>query len=94
MKKLLSSIILLLFLALIASSPAYASANTPGLNDSPVAAPYIDPTAGGVLIQILLVGTAGVLGLLKLFWRRIFTRWSRKKEGTPVSAKSDTDADA
>lgn len=32
---------------------------------------YIDPTTGGVLIQILLGGTAGVLVLGKIFWHRL-----------------------
>ena len=32
---------------------------------------YIDPSAGGMLIQALLAGTAGVAVLGKLFWGRI-----------------------
>lgn len=38
---------------------------------------YIDPTAGGMLVQVLLGSAAGILLILKLFWRhlkRIFTR--------------------
>jgi len=35
------------------------------------AAAYIDPSAGGMLIQALLAGTAGVAVLGKLFWGRI-----------------------
>ncbi len=34
---------------------------------------YIDPSAGGMLIQLLLAGTAGVAILGKLFWHRIRT---------------------
>lgn len=32
---------------------------------------YIDPSAGGMLLQLLLAGTAGVAVLGKLFWMRI-----------------------
>lgn len=34
---------------------------------------YIDPSAGGMLVQMLLAGTAGVAVLGKLFWTRIKT---------------------
>jgi hypothetical protein len=32
---------------------------------------YIDPSAGGMLVQLLLAGTAGVAVLARLFWTRI-----------------------
>jgi len=32
---------------------------------------YIDPSAGGMLLQLLLAGTAGVAVLARLFWTRI-----------------------
>jgi CDP-diglyceride synthetase len=32
---------------------------------------YIDPSAGGMLVQLLLAGTAGVAVLGKLMWSRI-----------------------
>jgi hypothetical protein len=32
---------------------------------------YIDPSAGGMLVQLLLAGTAGVAVLGRLFWGRI-----------------------
>jgi predicted membrane metal-binding protein len=32
---------------------------------------YIDPSAGGMLMQLLLGGTAGVLVIGRLFWSRI-----------------------
>jgi hypothetical protein len=35
------------------------------------ASAYIDPSAGGMLVQLLLAGTAGVAVLGKLFWTRI-----------------------
>lgn len=32
---------------------------------------YIDPTAGGLLVQLLLVGAAGLGVILKLYWRKL-----------------------
>ena len=32
---------------------------------------YIDPSAGGMLMQLLLGGTAGLLVIGRLFWSRI-----------------------
>jgi hypothetical protein len=32
---------------------------------------YIDPSAGGMLMQLLLGGTAGLLVVGRLFWSRI-----------------------
>lgn len=32
---------------------------------------YIDPSAGGMLVQLILGGTAGLAVLGKLFWGRI-----------------------
>ena len=32
---------------------------------------YIDPSAGGMLVQLVLAGTAGLAVLGKLFWFRI-----------------------
>jgi hypothetical protein len=38
---------------------------------APDAEAYIDPSAGGMLVQLLLAGTAGVAVLGRLFWGRI-----------------------
>ena len=51
--------------ALAAGDPHAVSSSTP------VVLGYIDPTAGGLLIQVLLGGAAGVLILGRLFWGRI-----------------------
>lgn len=32
---------------------------------------YIDPTAGGMLLQVLLGGVAGIAVIVRLFWHRI-----------------------
>lgn len=41
----------------------------------PPANAYIDPTAGGLLIQMLLAGGAGIAVVAKLYWKRIMTRF-------------------
>ena len=51
-------IIIFLLTALLVLVPAPAHA-------------YVDPGAGGMLLQLLLAGTAGAAMVLKLFWRRI-----------------------
>ncbi len=38
---------------------------------------YIDPTAGGLLIQMLLAGAAGIGVVTKLYWRRLVA-WLKK----------------
>ena len=38
---------------------------------APRAEAYIDPSAGGMLVQLILAGTAGVAVLGKLFWGRV-----------------------
>ena len=43
-------------LLLASASPAYA---------------YVDPGSGGMIVQLLLGGTAGVVVLAKLFWHRL-----------------------
>ncbi|MFH1724556.1 MAG: hypothetical protein ABII00_08040 [Elusimicrobiota bacterium] len=32
---------------------------------------YIDPGSGSMMLQLLLAGAAGLLVLVKLFWRRV-----------------------
>ena len=41
---------------------------------------YIDPSAGGMLVQMLLAGTAGLAVLGKLFWTRIKTSLGMKSK--------------
>ena len=49
---------------------------------------YIDPSASGMLVQLLLAGTAGVAVLGKLFWmriKRLFGATDTSSENTPSS---------
>ncbi len=54
---------------------------------------YIDPSAGGMLVQLLLAGTAGVAVLGKLFWTRIKTSLGRKSTPDAVAPEDRTPAD-
>jgi len=95
MKKIwLSSISLLMLVWLFAAtSPVHAWINSAPAPASVSVAPYVDPTAGGALIQILLVGIAGILGFAKLFWRRIFPFKKEKQDSTLDSPDSPEEKD-
>jgi hypothetical protein len=51
--------------ALLVAAPAYA---------------YIDPGSGGMLVQLLTGGAAGVIILARLYWRRLKDRLSPKSK--------------
>jgi hypothetical protein len=60
---------------------------------APSAEAYIDPSAGGMLVQLLLAGTAGVAVLGKLFWSRIkgmFGGPDAKSSSKPAQSDSDS----
>lgn len=43
---------------------------------------YLDPGSGGVLLQFLLGGVAGLLAVVKIYWQSLkttFSRFFRKK---------------
>ena len=44
---------------------------------------YIDPGSGGMIVQLLLGGVAGVVILARLFWRRLLTAIGLRKEDGP-----------
>lgn len=41
---------------------------------------YIDATSGGLLIQLLLGGLAGVGVIVKLYWRKLVGIFRKEKE--------------
>ena len=45
---------------------------------------YIDPTAGGLLVQLLLAGIAGVAVIARLYWSKLTgpfrRRWKRQSQ--------------
>ena len=52
---------------------------------------YIDPSAGGMLVQLLLAGTAGVAVLGKLYWTRIKRMFGAAGEASSKPAQTDSD---
>lgn len=40
---------------------------------------YLDPGAGSLVLQVLLGGSAAVVVVVKLCWRRFVSLFSRKK---------------
>ena len=46
---------------------------------------YIDPGSGGMMMQLLLGGFAGVVVLLRLYWQRFTTFIGLRKTGSGTS---------
>ena len=44
---------------------------------------YIDPSAGGLLVQILLGGLAGIGVLVKLYWEKLTKYFRKEKNDKP-----------
>ena len=44
---------------------------------------YIDPSAGGLLVQILLGGIAGIGVLVKLYWGKLTKLFRKEKDDKP-----------
>ena len=44
---------------------------------------YIDPSAGGLLVQILLGGIAGIGVLVRLYWGKLTKYFRREKNDKP-----------
>lgn len=84
-----------LALNLAGATSAYAAVFLTAPPHSSVAA-YVDPTAGGVVIQMLLAGAVGILGIAGIFWRRIWSRFGRHKgtEHIPGSGDNITEKDS
>ena len=49
---------------------------------------YIDPTAAGLGLQMLLAGAVGGLVTIKLFWGRFFSLFRRTRQDTEESLDS------
>ncbi len=46
----------------------------------PVHLLYLDPTAAGLSLQMLLAGLVGGLVAVRMFWGRVFSVFSRTKQ--------------
>jgi hypothetical protein len=55
------------------------------------ASAYIDPSAGGMLVQLLLAGTAGVAVIARLFWGRLKRLFGGTDPTPSESDKGDSD---
>ena len=51
---------------------------------------YIDPTAGGMLLQLLLGGLAALLLVIQLFWRRILRLFGIRREKPAPTQDGDS----
>ena len=40
---------------------------------------YMNPGAGSLVLQLILMGTAGIVLGIKSFWQSIKSLWTRKK---------------
>jgi len=49
---------------------------------------YVDPTSGGVLLQILLGGATGIFVIGKLYWKRMRHFFSQNKSEPPDTPPS------
>ena len=54
---------------------------------------YIDPGVGGMLLQLLLGGVAGVVVIMRLYWERV-TSTVRKVFGLKESKEKSTPEDS
>lgn len=71
--------------ALIALA-AFAAAAAPG-----PAWAYLDPGTGGMLLQLLLGGVAGLLVVARLYWQRLKALFSFRKTSTTGTGGSSDD---
>ncbi len=51
---------------------------------------YIDPTAAGLGLQMLLGGIVGGLVTIRLFWGRVFSLFRRTKQTEETADTSET----
>jgi hypothetical protein len=50
---------------------------------------YLDAGSGSMLVQLLLGGTAGLVVLLKLYWRRLLEMIGLRSQTTEVASETD-----
>ena len=54
-----------------------------GMSISLLPLAYVDPTAGGLLLQFLIGGIAGAFMILKLYWHQLTSYFRKKPGGNP-----------
>jgi hypothetical protein len=55
---------------------------------------YIDPTAAGLGLQMLLGGIVGGLVTIRLFWGRVFSLFRRTEQTDETAATSEESREA
>ncbi len=55
---------------------------------------YLDPTAAGLGLQMLLAGAVGSLVTIRLFWGRLFSLFSRTEQETDETVVTSEAPDA
>jgi hypothetical protein len=50
---------------------------------------YLDPGTGGILLQLLLGGVAGILMVAKLYWKQLLRLFLRKKPEETLESPSN-----
>jgi hypothetical protein len=50
---------------------------------------YLDAGSGSMLVQLLLGGTAGLVVLVKLYWRRLLEMVGLRSQTTEVASETD-----
>ncbi len=60
----------------------------------PVFPLYIDPTAAGLGLQMLLAGAVGSLVTIRLFWGRVFSLFRRTEQETDEIVSTSETPDA
>ena len=55
---------------------------------------YLDPTAAGLGLQMLLAGAVGGLVTIRLFWGRVFSVFRRTKQETEETLATSETPDA
>jgi hypothetical protein len=71
----ISAIAVLAAIAVLMAAPAYA---------------YVDPGTGGMLIQLVTGGVAGLLVLARLYWSRIKETFAGRRQSSDEAAKGGT----
>jgi hypothetical protein len=60
----------------------------------PVFPLYLDPTAAGLGLQMLLAGAVGSLVTIRLFWGRVFSLFRRTEQETEEAVATSETPDA
>jgi len=55
---------------------------------------YLDPTAAGLGLQMLLAGAVGGLVSIRLFWGRVFSLFSKPEQETEETVATSETPDA